>query len=90
MPVETHHLAVPRRGNSQVVDLTAAVAGAVAAGSIRNGLVTAFVVGSTAGITTTEYEPGLAEHDLAALLGRLAPEDGRYALAQRAPGDVAR
>ncbi len=35
-------------------------------------------VGSTAGITTTEFEPGLVNNDLEALFERLAPEDGRY------------
>jgi secondary thiamine-phosphate synthase enzyme len=36
------------------------------------------VVGSTAALTTLEYEPGLVEHDLAAALERLAPRAGRY------------
>ncbi|MBP8912884.1 MAG: secondary thiamine-phosphate synthase enzyme YjbQ, partial [Phycisphaerae bacterium] len=37
-----------------------------------------FVVGSTAGLTTTEYEPGLANHDLNAAFERIAPQDGFY------------
>ncbi len=37
------------------------------------------VVGSTAALSTLEYEPGLVEHDMAAALERLAPRDGRYA-----------
>ena len=42
------------------------------------GTVTVFAVGSTAGITTTEYEPGLVNHDLKTLFDKLAPEDGVY------------
>ena len=37
-----------------------------------------FVVGSTAALTTLEYEPGLVKHDLPALLQRLIPDDVRY------------
>jgi secondary thiamine-phosphate synthase enzyme len=37
-----------------------------------------FVVGSTAALTTLEYEPGLVKHDLPRLLQRLVPDDGRY------------
>jgi len=44
---------------------------------VSEGLATAFVSGSTAAITTVEYEPGL-EHDLAAALERLFPRDMRY------------
>jgi secondary thiamine-phosphate synthase enzyme len=39
---------------------------------------TLFNVGSTAGITTTEYEPGLANTDIAAAFERIAPEGGLY------------
>ena len=41
-------------------------------------IATVFVIGSTAGITTTEFEPGLANHDLKAAFEAIAPEHGRY------------
>ena len=78
MPCETHRLSIKTRGECQVLDLTPQVDKALAAGKIRDGLVTVFVVGSTAGITTTEYEPGLVNHDLATLFEKLAPADGCY------------
>ena len=43
-----------------------------------DGLVHLFVVGSTAALTTIEFEPGLVKHDLAATLQKLVPEDGFY------------
>ncbi len=46
---------------------------------IKDGIVTVFAVGSTAGITTTEAEPGLLNHDLKAAFEHLAPEGNRYA-----------
>lgn len=76
--VKTEQLQVQTRGNSQVVDITDSVAALVAGCGISAGVATLFVVGSTAGLTTTEYEPGLATHDLKAAFERIAPEDGRY------------
>ena len=37
-----------------------------------------FVVGSTAALTTIEYENGLIKHDLPRVLQRLVPDDDRY------------
>lgn len=53
------------------------VAKAVSGSDIASGIVTVFVVGSTAGITTIEFEPG-AVHDLHAVFESLAPRDGTY------------
>lgn len=78
MACETHRISVKTRGRCHVVDLTGSVAEALAEGAIRDGTVTVFAVGSTAGITTTEYEPGLVNHDLAALFEKLAPQGARY------------
>jgi secondary thiamine-phosphate synthase enzyme len=47
-------------------------------GEVSTGLATVFVVGSTAGITTTEFEPGLVNHDLKAAFESIAPIDGNY------------
>ena len=79
MHVETHRLRVSTHGHNHVVNVTDLVAESLRTGSIRDGLVTVFVVGSTAGLTTTEFEPGLAEHDLEAVFEKLAPADGHYA-----------
>ena len=43
-----------------------------------DGLLHLFVVGSTAALTTVEFEPGLVKHDLPAVLQRLAPDDAEY------------
>ena len=79
MAVETHTIQVRSRGNAQVLDISAELDRALAGGNIRNGTVTVFVVGSTAGITTTEAEPGLLKHDLAAAFEHIAPAGARYA-----------
>jgi len=78
MAVESHRIQIETLGDSQVLDLSHAVVRALGRGRIRNGTVTVFVIGSTAGITTTEFEPGLAESDLKEAMERLAPEGGSY------------
>jgi secondary thiamine-phosphate synthase enzyme len=76
--VKTEQLQVRTHGNNQVINITDQVAALVAQCGLRAGVATLFNVGSTAGLTTTEYEPGLANHDLKAAFERIAPEDGYY------------
>ena len=64
MVVESHNLLLDTHGNSQVLDLTSLVRDCLAQGGIRCGVVTVFAVGATAGISTTEYEPGLVNRDV--------------------------
>jgi len=76
--VKTETITVRTKGNCHVVNITEQLRQFVARSGIEEGTVTVFNVGSTAGITTTEYEPGLANHDIEAAFEKLAPRDGRY------------
>ena len=76
--ITTEQIEIRTRGNNHVINITDEVAQAVAGSRISNGVVTVFNVGSTAGITTTEFEPGLVNHDLEAAFERIAPAQGRY------------
>ncbi|MBN2271505.1 MAG: YjbQ family protein [Sedimentisphaerales bacterium] len=76
--VKTQEITIRTRGNCDVVDITGRVSEAVANSGLLEGTVTVFNVGSTAGITTTEFEPGLVNHDIEALFERIAPQGGRY------------
>jgi secondary thiamine-phosphate synthase enzyme len=76
--VRTEEIQVATRGNNHVIDITDEVAQAVGRCGLRDGVVTVFHVGSTGGLTTTEFEPGLAEHDIEAAFEKIAPADGRY------------
>lgn len=60
------------------MDLTAKLQAVVAETGVRTGQAALLVYGSTASLTTLEFEPGLAEHDLSAALERLAPRGARY------------
>lgn len=72
---DTHEISTKGQGDAH--DLTPVVAKAVAQSAIQSGIVTVFIVGSTAGVTTIEFEPG-ALHDLSAVFEQLAPRDGDY------------
>jgi secondary thiamine-phosphate synthase enzyme len=76
--VNTEQIQVETMGNCHVVDITERVAEAVAGSGLQAGVVTLFHIGSTAGLTTTEYEPGLVNCDLKAAFERIAPEGGHY------------
>lgn len=78
MIVEHRTLDCRTRGNDHIVDLTAQVQDAVQASGIVTGQAALLVEGSTASLTTLEYEPGLVDHDIAAALERVAPRDGTY------------
>ncbi|KPK37086.1 MAG: secondary thiamine-phosphate synthase enzyme [Phycisphaerae bacterium SG8_4] len=76
--VETQELSIKTKGNCDVINITDQVVAAVTRSGLASGTVTVFNVGSTAGVTTTEYEPGLADYDLRAAFEKIAPENARY------------
>jgi secondary thiamine-phosphate synthase enzyme len=72
---DTHEISTAGQGDAR--DVTSVVARVVAESGARSGIATTFVAGSTAGLTTLEFEPGVA-HDIDAALGVIAPRDGDY------------
>lgn len=75
--VATQKFEISTKGQGDARDITEKVAAAVAASRARAGTATIFVVGSTAGITTIEFEPG-AVADLNRVFEHLAPRDADY------------
>lgn len=65
------------RGFTHIIDITPTLQEYVAASELKNGNVLVFVPGSTGGITTIEFEPGLLQ-DIPEMLEKLAPVNGRY------------
>ena len=78
MKVLTHALERRTQGNDHILDLTDELQALVQESGFEMGQLTAMVVGSTAALTTVEFEPGLVGHDIAAALERIAPRDGSY------------
>ena len=64
-------------GNNDLINLSPELAGRIrdVAGE---GIIHLFAVGSTAALTTLEYEPGLVKHDVREVLQRLVPDDAHY------------
>jgi secondary thiamine-phosphate synthase enzyme len=62
---------------NDIIDFTEQTSEALKESKLENGLVTVFVSGSTAAITTIEYEPGLM-HDFPKMLSRIVPKDVQY------------
>lgn len=77
MKVITEHFSVSTGGNSELLDITGTVSDLLSKHKLNEGNLTVFVSGSTASVTTTEFEPGLRK-DIPEALNRLAPEGVRY------------
>jgi secondary thiamine-phosphate synthase enzyme len=78
MAVFQQSIRLATKGNCDVIDITARVAGIVAGSGIGTGMVNVAGKGSTLGITTIEYEPG-AVSDLRRALEGIAPAGDDYA-----------
>jgi len=78
MTAAHHTLRLETEGRGHILDLSDDLRGLVRESGVATGQCTAMVTGSTAALTTIEYEPGLVEHDLVDALERIAPRDGHY------------
>ena len=77
MKVHTTKFTEKSQGFCDIIDITAKVQERIQKEKVRNGLATLFVSGSTAALTTIEYEPGLVQ-DLKELLEKLIPSNKKY------------
>ncbi|MDD5154924.1 MAG: secondary thiamine-phosphate synthase enzyme YjbQ [Candidatus Omnitrophica bacterium] len=65
------------KGNPDLINITDKVGGLLESAKLKKGLVTVFVVGSTAAITTLEYEPGLIK-DMQEMFDKIIPQHKSY------------
>jgi len=75
--VANRRIHVQTQGDCDIVDITHDVAREVESSPVKDGTVTLFVAGSTAGLTTIEYERG-ALSDFQHMWDRAAPRDIPY------------
>ncbi len=80
--VHTVRYTIHTEGQGDVRDITTEVASSVRDSQLGDGIATVAVVGSTAAVTTIEFEPG-AVADFGRLLEALAPREGEYAHHER-------
>jgi secondary thiamine-phosphate synthase enzyme len=70
-------LEIDTDGNTEIVNLNPELTRRLR--EVRgDGIVNLFIIGSTAGLTTLEFETGLVKHDVPNTLQRLIPDDARY------------
>ncbi|UCG55517.1 MAG: YjbQ family protein [Dehalococcoidia bacterium] len=77
MMVKTETIRLNTQGHCDIIDITPQVEQQLAESVIDSGILTIFVTGSTAGLTTIEYESGLIS-DLKEVWQRLVPENIPY------------
>jgi len=77
MPVDSSTFQIKTNGATDILDITPPIERALQGSKIVNGLLTVFVPGSTAGITTIEYEPGVV-NDFRKAIERLIPDTLQY------------
>lgn len=75
--VYQEELSFSTKGEGDMHDLTAKVEAIVKRSKIKTGIAHVFAVGSTAGIGTIEFEPGLKK-DLPEILNKLIPPGRQY------------
>ncbi|MEM2760016.1 MAG: secondary thiamine-phosphate synthase enzyme YjbQ [Nitrososphaerales archaeon] len=77
MAVITKTMKIRTKGELQMINITEEVEAVVRESKVSDGIATIFVPGSTAAVTTIEYEPGLLK-DFPEMLERVAPRNIRY------------
>ena len=77
MKVITKMVQLRSSTENDVINVTEQISGALKENELQNGIITVFIAGSTAAVTTIEYEPGL-RHDFPKMLSRIAPKDIQY------------
>jgi secondary thiamine-phosphate synthase enzyme len=77
MNVVTEDIALQSKGNCDIIDITSQVAKNVEESGVNSGIVILFIVGSTAGLTTIEYEPNLVS-DFKNMWDRVIPQNIPY------------
>ena len=75
--IVTNYVLLSSKGENDIIDITNNVNRILLESQLKNGIVTLFVVGSTAAITTIEYEQGL-QRDFPSMLERIAPKGIEY------------
>jgi secondary thiamine-phosphate synthase enzyme len=82
MKTRIERIQIDTLGGVQIIDITDHVQELLTKSNLKDGLVTVFIPGSTATVTTIEYEPGLIS-DMKMALDRIAPKNDHYEHDQR-------
>ena len=73
MKIQTRIIRFSTKGHTDIIDLTPGIKEQLTDTGLKEGQVTVFAIGSTTGISTLEYEPGLVNQDVREMFEQLAP-----------------
>lgn len=77
MKILNNRISIRTKGNGDYIDISSQLTSILKDSGVNDGIMTVFVSGSTAGITTFEYEPGLLK-DLKEFYDKIAPSNVSY------------
>lgn len=77
MKILNNRISIRTKGNGDYIDISSQLNSIIKDSGVNDGIMTVFVSGSTAGITTFEYEPGLLK-DLKEFYDKIAPSNVSY------------
>ena len=77
MHIATKTISVSTKGHTDIIDITDQISACLRSSELQEGNLNVFISGSTAAVTTIEYEPGLLK-DLPEVLEKIAPVGKRY------------
>jgi len=78
MTVEFHSFELQTKAYCDVINITTQVQNAIKRSKLTSGIVNVHVAGSTGAISTTEFEPGLVQHDIEHFLEKIIPYNREY------------
>ena len=78
MKIITEYLEFSTKGHNHIVDITPGVKSHISSSGLQEGNVLISAIGSTTGITTLEFEPGLVHHDVDEMFELFAPYGKPY------------
>jgi len=77
--LETRQIEFSTNGRTQIIDITDMVQNEIHESGFIEGNATLFAIGSTTGLSTIEFEPGLVQTDIAEMFEKIAPYAVDYA-----------
>ena len=79
MKIITNSHSFSTQGDTSIINMTEIVQTKLHESGLQEGQITIFAIGSTTGLTTIEYEPGLVHTDVAEMYDKIAPYQKEYA-----------
>ncbi len=78
MEILTRFIELQTKGKTDIIDITNKVIHELDVSGLTEGFAQLFAIGSTTGLSTVEFEPGLVNHDISGMFEKIAPYGINY------------